>query len=58
MYVRFVDGNFNVRSHFLGNFNAGENDAAIITQCIVTAMQERGISSEKVLGLGSDGQVS
>lgn len=55
VYVRFVDEEFNVRSHFLGNFNVSEKDAATITDCITKALSERGVSPDKILCLWSDG---
>jgi hypothetical protein len=55
MYVRFVTKDFELKSHFLGNFNIGEKDATTITNKLVTILTERGIPADKILSLGSDG---
>ena len=36
LYERFIDENFDVRSHFLGNFSIAEKAAPTITECIVS----------------------
>lgn len=52
VYVKFVDVNFDVKNHFVGNF---EKDATTITNMLITVLTERGVPSEKILFLGSDG---
>jgi hypothetical protein len=53
--VRFENKNFELKSHFLGNFNIGEKDASTITNKLVTIITERGKPADKMLCFGSDG---
>lgn len=55
LYVRFISKDFDVKSHFVGNFSIGEKDATTITNKLTTALAERGIPANKILCLGSDG---
>ena len=46
VYAKFVD-NFDVKTHFIGNFSISEKDASTISSVLVRLMAERGLPVEK-----------
>ncbi|XP_067660021.1 zinc finger protein 862-like [Haliotis asinina] len=55
VYVKFVDNDFNVRSHFLGNFDLGEKGADDITQKLLAIFNDLDTDVKQILCFGSDG---
>ncbi|XP_046554759.1 zinc finger protein 862-like [Haliotis rubra] len=55
VYVKFVDKDFNVRSHFLGNFDLGEKGADAITQKLLAIFNDIGVDVKQILCFASDG---
>nr|XP_006820028.1 PREDICTED: uncharacterized protein LOC102809342 [Saccoglossus kowalevskii] len=50
LYIRMVNEEFDVESHFLGNYHLLEKDAASITDKLVVAVQQRELDARKMMG--------
>ena len=55
IYAKTISSDFDIETHFLDNLQISDGTAKTIYQSVKNALQERNISLNKVLAVGSDG---